>query len=79
MKKFLSWFFEITPEGLQLESHVEPDESIATDTGRRLNFMIAFGILLVVAGMAVQYFVFSKWVVPNQLMRIRSLFCRSWT
>ena len=56
---FLSWFFEITPEGLKLESEITPDESITADTGRKMNFMIAFGVLLVIAGMAIQYFIFS--------------------
>ncbi len=56
---FLSWFYEITPEGLKREVDVQPDESIRDQTGRKMNFMIAFGILLVVAGMAIQYFIFS--------------------
>ena len=55
---FLSWFFEITPEGLKFESEIAPDESITADTGRKMNFMIAFGVLLVIAGMAIQYFIF---------------------
>ncbi len=56
---FLSWFYEITPEGLKLESEVQSGESVTTETGRKMNFIIAFGILLVVAGMAIQYFIFS--------------------
>ena len=56
---FLCWFYEITPEGLQLESEVQADESVIAETGRKMNFMIAFGVLLVAAGMAIQYFIFS--------------------
>ena len=51
---FLSWFYEITPEGLKREADVQPGESITADTGRKMNFMIAGGVLLVVAGMAIR-------------------------
>jgi adenylate cyclase len=57
---FLSWFYEITPEGLKREVDVQPSESIRSETGRKMNFMIALSILLVVAGMAIQYFIFSE-------------------
>jgi adenylate cyclase len=57
---FLSWFYEITPEGLKREVDVQPGESIRSKTGRKMNFMIAFGVLLVVAGMAIQYLIFSE-------------------
>ena len=56
---FLSWFYEITPEGLKREVEIQPGESVTAATGRRMNFMIASGALLIVAGMAVQYFIFS--------------------
>src|SRR5882762_5079764 len=32
----LSWAFEITPEGIKLESEVEPNQSIARRTGRKI-------------------------------------------
>ena len=41
-----AWFFELTPEGLKLERDVEPSESIAHETGRRLDFAI-IGVLSV--------------------------------
>jgi adenylate cyclase len=56
---FLSWFYEITPEGLKREVDVQPGESVSADTGRKMNFMITLGILLVGAGMTIQYFIFS--------------------
>jgi hypothetical protein len=31
-----SWAFEITPEGIKLESEIEPNKSIKRRTGRRL-------------------------------------------
>jgi TolB-like protein len=36
----LSWFYELTPEGLALERDVKPGESITHITGRRLDFVI---------------------------------------
>jgi len=35
-----SWFYEFTPEGLKRESEIEPHESIAHHTGRKLDFAI---------------------------------------
>src|SRR5215471_15143330 len=32
----LSWAFEITPEGIKLESEVAPNESITRRTGRKI-------------------------------------------
>src|SRR5437867_10211331 len=32
----LSWAFEITPEGIKLESEIAPNESIARQTGRKI-------------------------------------------
>lgn len=43
----LSWAFEITPEGIKLESEVEPNESITRRTGRKI-----VGLTIVVAGVA---------------------------
>lgn len=35
-----SWFYELTPEGISLEKHVESHESITHITGRRMDFII---------------------------------------
>jgi hypothetical protein len=32
-----AWFYELTPEGLKLESKIDPAESIRRGTGRRLD------------------------------------------
>src|ERR1700748_3894267 len=41
-----SWFYEFTPEGLKLESEIDPAESITHHTGRKLDFAI-IGVLTV--------------------------------
>jgi TolB-like protein/tetratricopeptide (TPR) repeat protein len=43
----LAWIFEVTPEGVKLEKNVDRDESVVTQTGRKLDFAII--ALLVVA------------------------------
>src|SRR4051812_40907191 len=35
-----SWVFEITPEGLKRDAEVQPEQSIAPQTGRRMDRMI---------------------------------------
>ena len=35
-----SWFYEVTPEGISLEKHVDREESITHITGRRLDFIV---------------------------------------
>ena len=49
----LSWAFEITPEGIRLESEITPNESIARKTGRKI-----VAITSVLAVIAVGLFVF---------------------
>ncbi|HSC13163.1 MAG TPA: hypothetical protein VLC97_19470, partial [Rhodanobacteraceae bacterium] len=41
-----AWFYEFTPEGIKRESEVEPHESIAHHTGRKLDFAI-IGVLAI--------------------------------
>jgi TolB-like protein/Tfp pilus assembly protein PilF len=41
-----AWFFELTPEGLKRERDIEPGESIARSTGRKLDFAI-IGVLAI--------------------------------
>ena len=52
----LSWFYELTPEGISLEKDVERDKSITHITGRRLDFIV---ISLLAA--AVVLFAYDKW------------------
>ena len=52
----VSWFYELTPEGLSLEKDVDRSESITHVTGRRLDFIV---ISLLCA--AVILFAYDKW------------------
>jgi TolB-like protein/cytochrome c-type biogenesis protein CcmH/NrfG len=49
----LSWAFEITPEGIRLESEVTPNESVTRRTGRKI-----VGVTIAVALLAAGLFVF---------------------
>src|SRR5213595_3567467 len=53
-----SWVFEMTPQGLKRDEDVRPEESIAPQTGRRMNRMIIAVLLL-----ALGYFGFDKFVL----------------
>jgi serine/threonine-protein kinase len=54
----LSWLFELTPQGLKLDANVDPSQSIAPQTARRLD-----RILLVAAALAIAYFAIDKFVL----------------
>src|ERR1043166_4277381 len=53
-----SWVFELTPQGLKRDEDVRPEESIAPQTGRRMNRMI-----IAVLVIALAYFVVDKFVL----------------
>jgi serine/threonine-protein kinase len=53
-----SWFYEWTPQGLQRESEVAPDESIARNTGKRLDRGI-----IAVLGLAVVLLLADRFVL----------------
>jgi TolB-like protein/Flp pilus assembly protein TadD len=52
----LSWAFEITPEGIKLESEVAPNESITRRTGRKI-----VGITIALAVVATGLFLFQQF------------------
>src|SRR5205809_4795597 len=56
-----SWVFELTPEGLKRDEDVRPEESIAPQTGRRMNRMI-IAVLVIALG----YFAFDKFVLSQR-------------
>ncbi len=56
-----AWAFELTPEGLKREAEVEPAESIAHRTGRKLDFLI-IGTLVLALG----YFAYDKVLLDPQ-------------
>jgi adenylate cyclase len=56
-----SWAFEITPEGIKLESEIEPNKSIARRTGRKIVAM-TIALAVVAAGLFVYQLVGSdRW------------------
>jgi adenylate cyclase len=52
-----SWIFELTPQGLKRDEDVPIEQSIARQTGRRMNRMIIAVLVLAVAYFAVDKFV----------------------
>ncbi len=54
----LSWVFELTTEGLKLDKDVDPSQSVARQTGRKLDRSI-----LIVLAVAISYFAFDKFVL----------------
>ena len=61
---FFAWAFELTPEGLMLEKHVDRSQSITSQTGRKLDFVI-IGVLVVAVGLLlVDKFLISEGVAP---------------
>src|SRR6476646_653877 len=55
----VSWAFEITPEGIKLESEIEPNKSIARNTGRKI-VAITIALAVVAAGLFVYQLVRSN-------------------
>jgi adenylate cyclase len=48
----LSWLFELTPEGLKRDADVTPAQSIAAQTGRRMDRLIFAGLVALIAVIA---------------------------
>ena len=44
-----AWVFEMTPEGLKREKDIERDQSITAHTGKKLEYVTAVGVALIVA------------------------------
>ena len=56
-----AWVFELTPEGLMQDKDVDPDRSIALDTGKKLD-----RVIMVVLVLALGYFAFDKFALTPQ-------------
>ena len=56
----LAWVFELTPEGLKRDQDVDRSQSIAPQTGKKLDRMI-----MVVLSLALGYFAFDKFVLSE--------------
>jgi len=59
-----SWAFEITPEGIKLESEIEPNKSITRGTGRKI-VAVTIALAVVAAGLFVFQLVRSKSETPG--------------
>ena len=55
-----SWVFELTPQGLKRDEDVPAEQSIAPQTGRRMNRMIIAVLVIALAYFAVDKFVLSQ-------------------
>ena len=55
---FFAWAYELTPEGIKLEKHVDRSHSVTHVTGRKLDFLIIAGLLL-----ALIFFAYDKFVL----------------
>ena len=64
----LSWFYELTPEGITLEKDIEPGQSVSHLTGRRLDFVV---IALLSAALIV--FAWDKWGAPDTVPSEQSI------
>jgi len=58
---FFAWAFELTPEGIKKERDVDRSQSITTQTGRKLDFVIIFVLI-----MALGYFAYDKFVLEAE-------------
>ena len=57
----ITWAFELTPDGLKLESEVDRSHSITPQTGKKLD-----KIIMVVLAVALGFFAFDKFVLGPQ-------------
>jgi TolB-like protein len=55
---FLAWAFELTPEGVKRSDEVTPQESVTPRTGRAIDKLILAGMVVVVAVIVADRFVF---------------------
>ncbi len=62
---FFAWAFELTPEGLKLEKHVDRSKSITGQTGRKLDFIIIGVLVIAVALLLVDRFLISESSAPS--------------
>jgi len=56
---FLAWAFEVTPEGIKREHEVDRSQSIASHTGKKLDYMIISVLTLFLVYLAYDKFVLS--------------------
>lgn len=57
-----SWVYELTPEGVKRESEIDREQSIAPDTGRKLNIAV-----IVMLGLAIALFAADRFVGRSEV------------
>jgi TolB-like protein len=62
---FFAWAFEMTPEGIKLEKHVDRSQSITPQTGRKLDFIIIGVLAVAVSFLLVDKFIFTESQIPS--------------
>ena len=60
---FLSWAYELTPEGIKRESEVDRSASIAPQTGKRLDRLIIVVMALVIVALVAE-----RWIGPGETL-----------
>jgi TolB-like protein/Tfp pilus assembly protein PilF len=59
-----AWAFELTPEGIKLQKEVDRDQSITTQTGKKLNHITLAALALVIVFVAGERFLFPRTSEP---------------
>ncbi|MBL0164121.1 MAG: hypothetical protein IPP82_10940 [Xanthomonadales bacterium] len=60
----VAWLFELTPEGIKRDAEVQPEQSIARRTGKRMDRIIVVGLIAVVAMLATERVWFAHQNAP---------------
>ena len=61
----ISWVYEMTPEGLMRQSDLDRSQSVAPETGRRINSLIAVLLVLAIAGLIADRLIPETTPVPD--------------
>jgi TolB-like protein len=64
----VAWVFELTPQGLRRDTDITPGESVAPQTGKRLD-----RIIIAVLALALSYFVFDEFVLERPVASDNSI------
>jgi TolB-like protein/tetratricopeptide (TPR) repeat protein len=62
-----AWIYELTPEGLKRDAEVPPEQSIGTQTGRRMD-----RIIIAVLALSLVYFALDKYVLAPHRVRTQA-------
>ena len=65
----IAWAFELTPEGIKRTESVDVEDSIAPDTGRKLNYILAGALILAVGFISYDIFNPRAAKTPHSLIK----------